>query len=75
MLKQRTWLGIFFDMIFNHVVAQWSETTCFLMSKQVLNSPIRLTTSIEYPRLVLGLFDAKEDIGFRTSISSMGYCF
>ena len=25
MLKQKTWLGIFFDMIFNHVVAQWND--------------------------------------------------
>ncbi len=52
MLKQKTWLGIFFDMIFNHVVAQWSEKACFFMSKQALtlnlscqkialNSPIR----------------------------------
>ncbi len=56
MLKQKTWLGIFFDMIFNHVVAQWSETTCFFMSKQALNSPnskgvrpYAPTTSIKHP--------------------------
>ncbi len=36
MLEQKTWLGIFFDMVFNHVVAQWSEKTCFFMSKQAL---------------------------------------
>ncbi len=26
-------------MIFNHVVAQWSEKACFFMSKQALNNP------------------------------------
>ncbi|OQY46211.1 MAG: hypothetical protein B6242_08370 [Anaerolineaceae bacterium 4572_78] len=36
MLKQKTWLGIFFDVIFNHMVAQWSEKASFFISKQVL---------------------------------------
>ena len=27
---------LFFDMIFNHMVAQWNEKACLFMSKQAL---------------------------------------
>ncbi|OQY45101.1 MAG: hypothetical protein B6242_11305 [Anaerolineaceae bacterium 4572_78] len=29
MLKQKTWLGIFFDMIFNHMVAHGAKKLAF----------------------------------------------
>jgi len=48
--KTETWLGIFFDMIFNHVVAQWSEKARFFMSKQALTLQFVLSkNSIEQP--------------------------
>ncbi len=39
MLKQKTWLGIFFNMIFSHMVAQWSEKARFFMSKNSIEQP------------------------------------
>ncbi len=46
MLKQQTLLGIFFDMIFNHVVAQWSEKACFFMSNLDLTLLYRATKNV-----------------------------